>query len=98
MYMFQPFPLLSKSIQKLRTPGGRGDTHRFPHLLRLCVWNTLDSLAAAVQAKTISDMIMSMELQRPRLTPVLPQWDIGIVLEALSKPLMNLKERPLLSI
>ena len=37
---------------------------------------------AAVQAKTISDMIMSMELQRPRLTPVLPQWDLGIVLEA----------------
>ena len=31
-------------------------------------------------------MIMSMELQRPRLTPVLPQWEIGIVLEALSKP------------
>ena len=31
-------------------------------------------------------MIMSMELQRPRLTPVLPQWDLGIVLEALSKP------------
>ena len=30
--------------------------------------------AAEVQAKTISDMIMSMELQRPRLTPVLPQW------------------------
>ena len=26
--------------------------------------------AAEVQAKTISDMIMSMELQRPRLTPV----------------------------
>ena len=42
--------------------------------------------AAAVQAKTISDMIMSMELQRPRLTPVLPQWDFGIVLEALGKP------------
>ena len=31
-------------------------------------------------------MIMSMELQRPRLTPVLPQWDLGIVSEALSKP------------
>ena len=31
-------------------------------------------------------MIMSMELQRPRLTPILPQWDLGIVLEALSKP------------
>ena len=42
--------------------------------------------AAEVQAKTISDMIMSMELQRPKLTPVLPQWDLGIVLEALSKP------------
>ena len=41
---------------------------------------------AAIQAETISDMIMSMELQRPRLTPVLPQWDLGIVLEALSKP------------
>ena len=26
-----------------------------------------------------------MELQRPRVTPVLPQWDLGIVLEALSK-------------
>ena len=36
--------------------------------------------------KTISDMIASMELQRPRVTPVLPQWDLGIVLEALSKP------------
>ena len=31
-------------------------------------------------------MIMSMEFQRPRLTPVLPQWDLGIVPEALSKP------------
>ena len=31
-------------------------------------------------------MITSMELQRPRMTPVLPQWDLGIVLEALSKP------------
>ena len=26
-----------------------------------------------------------MELQRPRTTPVLPQWDLGVVLEALSK-------------
>ena len=39
-----------------------------------------------VMHKTISDMIASMELQRPRVTPVLPQWDLGIVLEALSKP------------
>ena len=30
-------------------------------------------------------MITSMELQRPRMTPVLPKWDLGIVLEALSK-------------
>ena len=29
---------------------------------------------AAVLAKIISDMIMSLELQRPRLTPVLLQW------------------------
>ena len=42
--------------------------------------------AAEVQAKTISDMVMTMELQRPRLTPVLPQLDPSIVLEALSKP------------
>ena len=27
-----------------------------------------------------------MELQRPRVTPVFPQWDLIIVLEALSKP------------
>ena len=42
--------------------------------------------AAAVHAKTISDMIMSMELHRPRLTPVLLQWVLVIVLEAPSKP------------
>ena len=30
-------------------------------------------------------MIASMELQRLRVMPVLPQWDLGIVLEALSK-------------
>ena len=42
--------------------------------------------AKVVLHKTISDMITSMELQRPRITPVLPQWDLGIVLEALSKP------------
>ena len=44
------------------------------------------SKAAAVQAKTISDMITSMELQRPRMTPVLPQWDRGIVLEPWLQP------------
>ena len=36
--------------------------------------------------RAISDMIASMELQRPRATPVLPQWDLGVVLEALNKP------------
>ena len=35
---------------------------------------------------SLSDMIASMELQRPRVTPVLPQWDLGIVLEGLSRP------------
>ena len=43
-------------------------------------------MAVAVQAKTMSDMVTSMELQRPRMTPVLPQWDLDIKLEALSKP------------
>ena len=43
------------------------------------------SNAAAVQAKTISDMITSMELKRPRMTPSLPRWDLGIMLEALNK-------------
>ena len=32
--------------------------------------------AAAVQAKTISGMITSMELQRPRIKLVLLQWDL----------------------
>ena len=53
---------------------------------RSCLALVLSHRAAEVQAKTTSDMIMSMELQRPRLTLVLPQWDLGIVLEALSKP------------
>ena len=43
-------------------------------------------MAAAVQAKKMSDMITSMELQRPRMTPALPYWDLDIILEALSKP------------
>ena len=55
---------------------------------RSCLASVLSrtGMAAADQAKTISDIIKSMELQRPRLTPVLSQWDLGIVLEALSKP------------
>ena len=37
------------------------------------------SKSAAVQAKNMSDMIMAMELQRPRLTPVLLECDLGIL-------------------
>ena len=51
---------------------------------RLCIYRT--GRAKVVLHRTISDMIASMELQRPRTTPVLPQWDLGVVLEALSKP------------
>ena len=55
---------------------------------RTCLGSVLNRTGKAkvVLHKTISDMIASMELQRPRFTPVLPQWDLGIVLEELSKP------------
>ena len=55
---------------------------------RTCLGSVLNQSGKAkvVMHKTISDMIASMELQRPRVTPVLPQWNLGIVLEALSKP------------
>ena len=55
---------------------------------RTCLGSVLNRTGKAkvVLQKTISDMIASMELQRPRVTPVLPQWDLGIVLEALGKP------------
>ena len=55
---------------------------------RTCLGSVLNRTGKAkvVMHQTISDMIASMELQRPRVTPVLPQWDLGIVLEALSKP------------
>ena len=54
---------------------------------RTCLGSVLNRTGKAkvVMHKTISDMIASMELQRPRVTPILPQWDLGIVLEALSK-------------
>ena len=55
---------------------------------RTCLGSVLNRTGKAkvVQHKTISDMISSVELQRPRATPVLPQWHLGIVLEALCKP------------
>ena len=41
-------------------------------------------------------MIASMELQRPRVKPFLPQWDFGIVLETMSKsPYEPLREASL---
>ena len=53
---------------------------------RSCLASVLSrtGMAAAVQAKTMSDMITSMELQRPRMTLVLSRWDLDIILEALS--------------
>ena len=38
------------------------------------------------QDRIIYDMISSMELERPTHTPILPELDLGIVLEALSIP------------
>ena len=54
---------------------------------RTCIGSVLNRTGRAkvVLHRAISDMIASMELQRPRTTPVLPQWDLGVVLEALSK-------------
>ena len=99
---FHRFPPAQQSQSEARDdPGGRGptaflynmfDTHGLsPQTIkgyRSCLASVLSHtcMAAAVQAKTISDVIMSIELQRPRLTPVLPQRDLCIVLEALSKP------------
>ena len=67
------------------------DTHGLSPQTVKGYWTCLGSVlnrtdkAKVVMHKTISDMIASMELQRPRVTPVLPQWDLAIVLEALSK-------------
>ena len=49
---------------------------------RTCIGSVLNHTGRAkvVLHRTISDMIASMELQRPRITPVLPQWDLGVVL------------------
>ena len=39
-----------------------------------------------VHIRIILDIITSLELEKPRPTSVLPQWDLGIVLVALGKP------------
>ena len=73
-------------------PLGLVDTHGLsPQTVkgyRTCLGSVLNRTGKAkvVMHQTISDMIVSMELQRPRVTHVFPQWDLGIVLEALSKP------------
>ena len=62
---------------------------------RTCLGSVLNRTGKArvVLHRTISDMISSMELQRPRITPVLPQWGLGVVLEVLSKsPYESLQE------
>ena len=47
---------------------------------RTCIGSVLNRTGRAkvVLHRTIYDMISSMELQRPRATPVLPQWDLGV--------------------
>ena len=65
---------------------------------RTCLGSVLNRTGKdkVVLHKTISDMIASMKLQRPRITPLLPQWDLGIVLEASSKsPYEPLREASL---
>ena len=59
---------------------------------RTCIGSALNRTGRAkvVLHRTISDMIASMELQRPRTTPVLPQWDLGVVLELYERPLLNI--------
>ena len=44
--------------------------------------------------RNISDMVISMELERPRLTAVLPGWELGVVLQAL-KQAPSLEKMPL---
>ena len=66
---------------------------------RTCIGSVLNRTGKTrvVLHRTISDMIASMELQRPRATPVLPQWDLGVVLEALNKPPYEPLRGPLLN-
>ena len=66
----------------------RGMSPRTVKGYRTCIGSVLNRTGKTrvVLHRAISDMIASMELQRPRATPVLPQWDLGVVLEALNKP------------
>ena len=50
---------------------------------------------AVVHDRIISDMLRSMELERPRATLVLPECDLGVVLRPCEMLLANLYVRPL---
>ena len=39
-----------------------------------------------VQDRITSNMLNSVDLERPRATPVQPEWDLRVVLEVLPKP------------
>ena len=62
--------------------------HEIYLVYRTCLGSALNGTGKAkvVMHQTISDMIASVELQRPRVTPDFQQWDLGFVLQALSKP------------
>ena len=55
---------------------------------RTCFASVLNHTGKATvfQDRTISDMFSPMELQRPRIAPVLPQWDRALCQRLLSKP------------
>ena len=78
MYMFPPFPLLNKVIQKLHATQ-EGEVILIAHWWPSQPW-------FPCLCVDHPHFFSSMELQRPRIMPVLPQWDLDIVLEALSKP------------
>ena len=70
------------------------------HCLLQNHWTCLSSVlcltgkGGVVQDRIISDMISSMENERPRATLILPEWDLGVVLETLSKPPYETLQQP----
>ena len=76
----------SKEVSTLAASRRKPLTNRIYDRWQVASFLSRTDNAVAVQAKIISDVITSMDLQRPRMTTVQPQWDLGIVLEALSKP------------
>ena len=61
------------------------DTHGLSSTVkgyRTCIVSVLNRPGQGGSTQTISDIFTLMEFQRPGATPTLPQWDLGIVLEA----------------